>query len=249
LINGARKRGENGKTHLLHSLLLDILPGALTSGDVDKTGSGHEEERDGSVEDLQSVKKKKKRKAKKKRLLDLKSEENGFGGDSEKERQVPGSRPVKPELVCLYPFTSTSSATQRKIKQQYDQLVKCNESNALTLAQVFHFTLFFVFQFLRKISKLLCYFLEWKCLLFLCKLVCHSTNTKCMLIYNDICLENMRSIFYAPFHFLAMKKGAYIDYCLRNSFLAVLCYSCTFLCDQMIEASELVLECSEKKCA
>ncbi|KAH8514524.1 hypothetical protein H0E87_007385 [Populus deltoides] len=139
LINGARKRGENGKTHLLHSLLLDILPGALTSGDVDKTGSGHEEERDGSVEDLQSVKKKKKRKAKKKRLLDLKSEENGFGGDSEKERQVPGSRPVKPELVCLYPFTSTSSATQRKIKQQYDQLVKCNESNALTLAQVGEF--------------------------------------------------------------------------------------------------------------
>lgn len=132
LINGARKTGENGKTRLPHSLLLDILPGALTSGDVDKTGSGHEEERDGSVEDLQRVKKKKKRKAKKKRLLDLKSEENGFGGDSEKERQ-------KPELVCLYPFTSTSSATQRKIKQQYDQLVKCNETNALTLAQVGEF--------------------------------------------------------------------------------------------------------------
>ncbi|KAJ7002925.1 hypothetical protein NC653_008218 [Populus alba x Populus x berolinensis] len=135
LINGARKTGENGKTNLSLSLLLDILPGALTSGDVDKTGSGHEEERDGSVEDLQRAKKKKKKKAKKKRLLDLKREENGFGGDSEKERQVPGSRPVKPELVCLYPFTSTSSATQRKIKQQYDQLVKCNESNALTLAQ------------------------------------------------------------------------------------------------------------------
>ncbi|KAB5563873.1 hypothetical protein DKX38_003927 [Salix brachista] len=134
LINGARKTGENGKAY---SLLLDIFPGALTSGDVDKSGSGHGEERDGSVEDLQTVKKKKKKRAKKKRLLDLKSEENGFGGDSERERQVPGSLPgrVKPELVCLYPFTSTSSATQRKIKHQYDQLVKCNESNALTLAQ------------------------------------------------------------------------------------------------------------------
>ncbi|KAG5248639.1 hypothetical protein OIU76_004667 [Salix suchowensis] len=138
LINGARKTGENGKAY---SLLLDIFPGALTSGDVDKSGSGHGEERDGSVEDLQTVKKKKKKRAKKKRLLDLKSEENGFGGDSERERQVPGSRPgrVKPELVCLYPFTSTSSATQRKIKHQYDQLVKCNESNALTLAQVGEF--------------------------------------------------------------------------------------------------------------
>ncbi|XP_052881800.1 threonine dehydratase-like isoform X1 [Gossypium arboreum] len=42
---------------------------------------------------------------------------------------------VKPQLVCLYPFTSTSSATQRNIKQQYDQLVKCHGNKGLTLAQ------------------------------------------------------------------------------------------------------------------
>ncbi|CAK7356851.1 unnamed protein product [Dovyalis caffra] len=136
LISGARKTGEDGPTHFSHSLLLDILPGVLSGGDQDKIGSGHGEERDGSVEDLKRVKKKKKR-AKKKRLLDLKSEENGCGGDLEKEREHSGPGPgrIKPELVCLYPFTSTSSATQRKIKQQYDQLVKCNESNGLTLAQ------------------------------------------------------------------------------------------------------------------
>ncbi|KAJ9568424.1 hypothetical protein OSB04_004390 [Centaurea solstitialis] len=43
------------------------------------------------------------------------------------------------DLVCLYPFTSSSSATQRRIKQQYDQLVKSHESNGLTLLQVGQF--------------------------------------------------------------------------------------------------------------
>ncbi|KAF9600981.1 hypothetical protein IFM89_014966 [Coptis chinensis] len=39
-------------------------------------------------------------------------------------------------LDCLYPFTSSSSsATQRKIKQQYDQLVKSNGSKGLTMVQ------------------------------------------------------------------------------------------------------------------
>lgn len=45
----------------------------------------------------------------------------------------------KKEVVCLYPFTTSSSATQRKIKQHYDQLVKSHQSNGLTLAQVGHF--------------------------------------------------------------------------------------------------------------
>ncbi|KAK1375945.1 CA-responsive protein [Heracleum sosnowskyi] len=45
----------------------------------------------------------------------------------------------KKEVVCLYPFTTSSSATQRKIKQHYDQLVKSHQANALTLAQVGHF--------------------------------------------------------------------------------------------------------------
>lgn len=59
------------------------------------------------------------------------------GGDDaveEKEKEK-----EKQELVCLYPFTSSSSATQRKIKQQYDQLVKCHGSKGLTLAQVGQF--------------------------------------------------------------------------------------------------------------
>nr|AKM76864.1 AT1G17665-like protein [Geranium phaeum] len=42
-------------------------------------------------------------------------------------------------LVCLYPFTSSSSATQRKIKQQYDELVKCHDAKGLTLPQVAQF--------------------------------------------------------------------------------------------------------------
>lgn len=36
----------------------------------------------------------------------------------------------------LYPFISSSSAVQRRIKQQYDLLVKSNDDKALTLAQV-----------------------------------------------------------------------------------------------------------------
>ncbi|KAL6557659.1 hypothetical protein OROMI_018009 [Orobanche minor] len=39
----------------------------------------------------------------------------------------------KEELVCLYPFTKSSNTTQRKIKQQYDQLVKSHGSKGLTL--------------------------------------------------------------------------------------------------------------------
>ncbi|KAJ9190324.1 hypothetical protein P3X46_001540 [Hevea brasiliensis] len=146
IIDGTRKNRENDATHLTHSLLLDILPSdspkwaSLFGNYPDETRSGHGNDRDGSAGDSQIAKKKKKR-AKKKRV-DSKSEENG-GEDKGLERQSEGSDSgsgqVKPELVCLYPFTSTSSATQRKIKQQYDQLVKCNESKGLTLAQVGQF--------------------------------------------------------------------------------------------------------------
>lgn len=47
-----------------------------------------------------------------------------------------GKEKENQDLVCLYPFTSSSSATQRKIKQQYDQLVKSHETDGLTLLQV-----------------------------------------------------------------------------------------------------------------
>ncbi|KAG8656459.1 hypothetical protein MANES_04G139300v8 [Manihot esculenta] len=146
IIDETRKTRENDTTPLTHSLLLDILPpdsskwATLFGNCPDETRSGQGDDRDGSAGDSQRVKKKKKR-AKKKRL-DSKNEENGGedkGLEGQREGSYSGSGQVKPELVCLYPFTSTSSATQRKIKQQYDQLVKCNESKGLTLAQVGEF--------------------------------------------------------------------------------------------------------------
>lgn len=39
----------------------------------------------------------------------------------------------------IYPFSSLLSATQRRIKQQYDQLVKSNQAKALTIAQACFF--------------------------------------------------------------------------------------------------------------
>ncbi|KAF2323551.1 hypothetical protein GH714_036054 [Hevea brasiliensis] len=146
IIDETHKTRENDSIHLTHSLLLDILPSdspkwaTLFGNQPDETSSGHDNDRDGSVGDSQKVKKKKKRT--KKKRLDSKSGENGVedkGLERQREGLDSGLRQVKPELVCLYPFTSTSSATQRKIKQQYDQLVKCNESKGLTLAQVAEF--------------------------------------------------------------------------------------------------------------
>ncbi|KAK6284391.1 hypothetical protein POUND7_003343 [Theobroma cacao] len=146
---------ENDPTHLHHSLLLEILPfdstkwaGLFTGenqrrGDKGQVGSGREVERCESESGDQRTKKKKKR-GKKKRFNSKGEEENGEERcssveEEKKKREESGQgcpRPrLKPELVCLYPFTSTSSATQRKIKQQYDQLVKCHENKGLTLAQ------------------------------------------------------------------------------------------------------------------
>ena len=90
---------------------------------------GERGEGDSGVEQREKKKKKKKR-VKKNRA------KGGEDGVEEKEKK---KEKEKQELVCLYPFTSSSSATQRKIKQQYDQLVKCHGSKGLTLAQVFNF--------------------------------------------------------------------------------------------------------------
>ncbi|KAL6568249.1 hypothetical protein OROHE_003933 [Orobanche hederae] len=70
----------------------------------------------------QEEKKRKKKRARKKRH-----------GPNEDERNK------KEELVWLYPFTNSSSASQRKIKQQYDQLVRSHGSNGLTPDQVGQF--------------------------------------------------------------------------------------------------------------
>lgn len=119
---------ESNLTHLTHSLLLEILPFNSPNGpahdDSGATGSGTDVDRIDSGGEECGLKKKKKKRAKKK-----KPEKDEFHlGLKEKQ-----------ELVCLYPFTSSSSATQRRIKQQYDQFVKSHESNGLTLVQVGQF--------------------------------------------------------------------------------------------------------------
>ncbi|KAE8667120.1 putative beta-galactosidase [Hibiscus syriacus] len=139
---------ENDSTHLPHSLLLEIMPpdsakwASLFTGENQQKGDvgrfglgrvGSSVNRVVTGED-QRTKKKKKKRGKKKRLNSKSQEENGeercsFSEDDKKKRKESG-------LVCLYPFTSTGSATQRKIKQQYDQLVKCHEDKGLTLIQV-----------------------------------------------------------------------------------------------------------------
>ncbi|KAI3989299.1 hypothetical protein MKX01_004848 [Papaver californicum] len=59
--------------------------------------------------------------------------------DFDKQSYLPVFVQEKNGLDSLYPFTSSSSITQKKIKQQYDQLVKSHDSKALTLAQVGQF--------------------------------------------------------------------------------------------------------------
>lgn len=77
-----------------------------------------------------------KKRKRKKRGKKKKSEVRGGGNDESGGDGLVSGSETKPEFVCLYPFTSPSSATQRKIKQQYDHLVKCNSDKGLTLAQV-----------------------------------------------------------------------------------------------------------------
>ncbi|CAI0462109.1 unnamed protein product [Linum tenue] len=150
MIDGVRRTSENETAHLPHSLLLEILPSdspkwaALFGGDPDGAVSGYGDESSacGESQKLMKKKKKKKRKRAKKKRLDSKVVDENVGGACKEAKGLDGSGldsgscRVIPELVCLYPFTSASSATQRKIKLQYDQLVKCNEKRGLRLAQV-----------------------------------------------------------------------------------------------------------------
>ncbi|XXG56253.1 hypothetical protein AAC387_Pa03g3721 [Persea americana] len=81
-------------------------------------------------------KKKKKRGKKKRQSSQVEEggrEEEGCGTESR------AGVAAKQGADCLYPFTSAASATQRKIKQHYDQLVKSNDAKALTMAQVGEF--------------------------------------------------------------------------------------------------------------
>ncbi|KAL6951814.1 hypothetical protein U1Q18_006467 [Sarracenia purpurea var. burkii] len=149
LVNKTAHSNESNLTHLPHSLLVDIFPSnpsrwaSLFSGegvcdDLVREGSGLEGGGvDSGPEDC--VKKKRKKRAKKKRTDSPNSKAKDGGGEERRVEEEGLGAKGKQELVCLYPFTSSSSATQRKIKQQYDQLVKSHESNGLTLAQVGQF--------------------------------------------------------------------------------------------------------------
>lgn len=115
-----------------NSLLLEILPALYDDNQAAKKSES------AVAGDDECGKKKKKKRGKKKR---------SNGDDSSKTEVVIkegliegiGKEKENQDLVCLYPFTSSSSATQRKIKQQYDQLVKSHESDGLTLLQVGQF--------------------------------------------------------------------------------------------------------------
>ncbi|XP_058750319.1 uncharacterized protein LOC131623330 [Vicia villosa] len=64
---------------------------------------------------------------------------SGTEDDDGVERESSGSD-TRPETGRLLdPFNSSSSVMQKKIKPQYDELVKCNDSNKLTLTQVVQF--------------------------------------------------------------------------------------------------------------
>lgn len=117
--------------NLARSLLLEILPSSSPKWETlfSKTEDFDDDPGEKS-ESGQEEKKRKKKRARKKKPPCPNEEEK-------KEKE---------ELVCLYPFTKSSSATQRKIKQQYDQLVKSHGSNGLTLDQVYFLSLIIGFQ-------------------------------------------------------------------------------------------------------
>ncbi|KAJ8442936.1 hypothetical protein Cgig2_022302 [Carnegiea gigantea] len=120
-------------TQFPQSILLELLPSGCDDPIDSGSNSGREDEKESK-----GKKKKKKKRAKKKQnsssdMVDLQV------GSGREEREGEVGLRNKEELVCLYPFTSSSSATQRKIKRQYDQLVRSHESKGLTLAQVGQF--------------------------------------------------------------------------------------------------------------
>ncbi|KFK43951.1 hypothetical protein AALP_AA1G195800 [Arabis alpina] len=129
---------EDNQTHITNSRLYELLLS-------DKKEEESDWEGDRGVCEKKKKKKKKRGKKKKSEVRDDEiggEKRNGEDDDGVVLNPRSGSiskSEIKPEFVCLYPFTSTSSATQRKIKQQYDQLVKCNSAKGLTLAQVGEF--------------------------------------------------------------------------------------------------------------
>ncbi|KAL5976642.1 hypothetical protein ACLOJK_020975 [Asimina triloba] len=85
------------------------------------------------------LKGKRKKKRGKKKRQNPRAEDDSGREEDEGQREKHAATVAKPTLECLYPFTSSSSVTQRKIKLHYDELVKSNEAKALTMAQVGQF--------------------------------------------------------------------------------------------------------------
>ncbi|XP_028792221.1 uncharacterized protein LOC114748031 [Neltuma alba] len=121
------------ETNPNHSLLLEVLPSDSTKWTTVLDEKGGDDPNRDSTDEGQTGKKKK-RKAKKKKANS--SAEDGGEGLRASSDSDSG---LRLESVCLYPFTSSSSPMQRKIKQQYDELVKCHEAKKLTLQQVVQF--------------------------------------------------------------------------------------------------------------
>ncbi|XP_073036350.1 uncharacterized protein [Primulina eburnea] len=114
-----------GRENPGNSLLLGVMPADLENWDtVSGESRDFYDEPDG---EYVSVPEEKKRRKKKKRAKNKTPDSN-----EEVAKEKDG-------LLCLYPFTKSSSATQRKIKHQYDQLVKSHGSNGLTLDQIGQF--------------------------------------------------------------------------------------------------------------
>ncbi|XP_058743536.1 uncharacterized protein LOC131616272 [Vicia villosa] len=86
------------------------------------------------------LKKKKKRKSKKKKVTCSGIEDDDDEKRSDDVERASSGSDTRPDSGRLLdPFNSSSSVMQKKIKPQYDELVKCNDSNKLTLTQVVQF--------------------------------------------------------------------------------------------------------------
>lgn len=100
--------------------------------------SSFEEEGSNSTRNSDEKSKKKKRQRNRKKELSSSSDHAEINEEGEGVRLLM-RKEKKEKLVCLYPFTSSSSLTQRKIKRHYDQLMKLQASNQLTILQVGEF--------------------------------------------------------------------------------------------------------------
>ncbi|KAL3528629.1 hypothetical protein ACH5RR_007951 [Cinchona calisaya] len=133
LVKNEEKGGGSDPTRLTRTILVEVLP-----ADSPKWAELFKDEdpgQKGSALDGDEKKKKRKKRVKKKRPDPISS---GGGRAGEEERKKDNDT-KKEEFVCLCPFTTSSSAVQRKLKQHYDQLVNSHQSNTLTLVQVGQF--------------------------------------------------------------------------------------------------------------